>query len=245
MIGTGTLINVVAILLGSVIGVLVGNRLQVPTRELITQVLGFITALAAVDALKELWSTGFTSALPKGWPLLILLFSLLLSAILGSALRIEGRLDSAGIWLRSRFSHGDESTFLEGFVTATLIFAIGPLAILGSMSDGMRTGIAQLTLKSTLDFFAAMAFASTLGWGVAASIIPVGLYQGGWTAVGWFAGSVLSQYQIAAMTISGGVLLLGISLRLMKVKEIAVGNLLTVLAIAPLAATIAHHIMKH
>jgi len=113
------------------------------------------------------------------------------------------------------------------------------------MSDGMRTGIAQLTLKSTLDFFAAMAFASTLGWGVAASIIPVAIYQGAWTAVGWFAGSVLSGYQISAMTISGGVLLFGISLRLLKVKEVAVGNLLPVLAIAPIAATIAHHLMKH
>ena len=244
MVGSGTLINIAAILLGSVIGVLVGNKLRAGTRELITQVLGFITTLAAADAVKDLWSPTFKAALPKGWPLLILLFSLLLAAIVGSSLRIEGRLDSAGIWLRQRFARGEESTFLEGFVSATLIFAIGPLAILGSMSDGMRTGIAQLTLKSTLDFFASMAFASTLGWGVAASIIPVAIYQGGWTAVGWFAGSVLSDYQVSAMTISGGVLLLGIALRLLKIKDIAVGNLLPVLAIAPIAATIAHHLMR-
>ena len=241
MFGLGTIINVVAILLGSTVGVLAGNRLRIATRDLITQILGFITALAAVDAMKELWAPQYISSLPKGWPLLILLFSLLLAAILGSALRIEARLDSVGVWLRTKFARGDESTFLEGFVTATLIFAIGPLAILGSMSDGMHTGISQLTLKSILDFFASMAFASTLGWGVAASVIPVGLYQAGWTLVGWFAGSILADYQISAMTISGGILLLGISLRLLKLKEVAIGNLLPVLAIAPIAATIAHH----
>ena len=241
MIGAGTLINIVAILLGSTVGIVAGNRLRSGTRELITQILGFITILAAADAVKELWSTSYKAALPQGWTLLGLLSSLLFAAIIGSALRIEERLDSFGIWLRTRFSRGDDSTFLEGFVTSTLIFAIGPLAILGSMSDGMGTGIDQLTLKSTLDFFASMAFASTLGWGVAASIIPVGLYQGFWTVIGWFAGSVLSGYQISAMTISGGVLLFGIGLRLLKIKDVAVGNLLPVLAIAPIVATIAHH----
>ena len=240
MIGLGTLLNIAGIALGSAFGVLAGNRLRLPTRELITQVLGFITALAAVDAVKGLWDKSFTAALPKGWSLLVLLFSFLLAAILGSWLRIEARLDAVGIWLRRKFAQAEESNFLEGFITATLIFVIGPLAILGSMSDGMRNGISQLVLKSTLDFFAAMAFASTLGWGVAASLIPVGIYQGLWTLAGWFAGSVLAAYQIAAMTICGGVLLLGISLRLLKVKEVAVGNLLPVLAIAPILATIAH-----
>jgi hypothetical protein len=240
MIGLGTLLNIAAIGIGSAIGVFAGNRLRIATRDLITQVLGFTTVLAAVDAVKGLWEKSYTSALPRGWSLLVLLFALLLAAILGSWLGIEARLDSMGIWLREKFSQGEESNFLEGFITATLIFAIGPLAILGSMSDGMRTGIAQLILKSTLDFFAAMAFASTLGWGVAASIIPVGIYQGVWTAVGWFAGSILADYQIAAMTISGGILLLAIAMRLLKLKDVAVGNLLPVLVVAPLLATAAH-----
>jgi uncharacterized membrane protein YqgA involved in biofilm formation len=117
---------------------------------------------------------------------------------------------------------------------------IGPLAILGSVSDGMSQGIDQLILKSSLDFFAAMAFASTLGWGVAASAIPVAIYQGFWTVIGFAAGSVLSQYQIDAMTICGGLMLVGIALRLLDIKKIPVANLLPALVIAPTIATVLH-----
>ena len=98
----------------------------------------------------------------------------------------------------------------------------------------MSTGIDQLVLKSTLDFFASMAFAASLGWGVAASAIPVGIYQGFWTLIGVGLGSILSGYQVDAMTATGGVLLLGIGLKLLKIKEIAVGNLLPALVVAPL-----------
>jgi uncharacterized membrane protein YqgA involved in biofilm formation len=104
----------------------------------------------------------------------------------------------------------------------------------------MSQGIDQLILKSSLDFFAAMAFASTLGWGVAASAIPVAIYQGAWTILGLAIGSVLSQYQIDAMTICGGLMLVGIALRLLDIKKIAVANLLPALVIAPLLATLLH-----
>jgi uncharacterized membrane protein YqgA involved in biofilm formation len=122
------------------------------------------------------------------------------------------------------------------------LFVIGPLAILGSVSDGMSQGLDQLILKSSLDFFAAMAFASTLGIGVMASIIPVGIYQGFWTVIGFFAGSVLEQYQIDAMTICGGLMLVGIGLRLLNIKKISVANLLPALVIAPILATVLHSI---
>ena len=128
---------------------------------------------------------------------------------------------------------------LRGFVTASLIFVIGPLAILGSISDGMSTGIDQLLLKSILDFFASIAFAATLGWGVAFSALPVAVYQGAWTLVGLFLGSVLEGYQVLAMTATGGVLLLGIALRLLRIKEIAIGDLLPALAFAPVLALLA------
>ena len=125
---------------------------------------------------------------------------------------------------------------MEGFLDASLLFAIGPLAILGSISDGMGNGIDQLILKSVLDGFASMAFASSLGWGVAASIIPVGIYQGLWTVVGLSLGNIMSDYQIDAMTITGGILLLAIGFRLLKIKNIPVGNLLPALFLAPLVA---------
>jgi uncharacterized membrane protein YqgA involved in biofilm formation len=239
-IGLGTVINLAAILVGSSIGIAAGHRLKSNSQKSITDVLGLITLLGAVSALIPLWSTGFIGALPKGGPLLVILLSMLLGGAIGTALKLETRLDSFGETLRKKFRASSDSPFVEGFVTASLLFLIGPLAILGSVSDGMSQGIDQLLLKSSLDFFASMAFASTLGWGVAASIIPLGIYQGSWTLIGWLAGNVLEQYQIDAMTIAGGLMLVGIGLRLLDIKKIAVANLLPALAIAPIVATIAH-----
>ena len=238
--GVGTLINVVAILIGSSIGILAGARITKKSQSLITDVLGSITALGAASALSPLWSPTFEAALPKSSALLVILASMVIGGLMGSALSLETRLDAFGENLRKRFKASQESPFVEGFVTASLLFVIGPLAILGSVSDGMSQGIDQLILKSSLDFFAAMAFASTLGWGVAASAIPVAIYQGFWTIIGLAAGSVLSQYQIDAMTICGGLMLVGISLRLLDIKRIPVANLLPALVIAPALATVLH-----
>jgi uncharacterized membrane protein YqgA involved in biofilm formation len=238
--GVGTLINVVAILIGSSIGILAGTRITKKSQSLITDVLGLITALGAASALAPLWSPTFQASLPKSSALLVILASMLIGGLIGSALSLENRLDAFGENLRKRFKASQESPFVEGFVSASLLFVIGPLAILGSVSDGMSQGIDQLILKSSLDFFAAMAFASTLGWGVAASAIPVAIYQGFWTIIGLAAGSVLSQYQIDAMTICGGLMLVGISLRLLDIKRIPVANLLPALVIAPTIATVLH-----
>ena len=239
-IGAGTLVNVIAILAGSSLGIAAGARLTKKSQSLITDVLGLITALGAASALSPLWSPIFESSLPQGSTLLVILASMLLGGLLGSALSLETRLDSFGENLRKRFRASQESPFVEGFVSASLLFVIGPLAILGSVSDGMSQGIDQLILKSSLDFFAAMAFASTLGWGVAASAIPVAIYQGAWTILGLALGSILSQYQIDAMTICGGLMLVGIALRLLDIKKIAVANLLPALVIAPVLATLLH-----
>jgi uncharacterized membrane protein YqgA involved in biofilm formation len=238
--GVGTVINVGAILIGASLGILAGARITKKSQSLITDVLGLITALGAASALSPLWSPIFEAALPKSSALLVILASMLIGGLIGSALSLETRLDTFGENLRKRFKASQESPFVEGFVTASLLFVIGPLAILGSVSDGMSQGIDQLILKSSLDFFAAMAFASTLGWGVAASAIPVAIYQGFWTIIGLAAGSVLSQYQVDAMTICGGLMLVGISLRLLDIKRIPVANLLPALVIAPALATVLH-----
>lgn len=238
--GLGTLINICTIVAGAGIGVAIGSRISDKLRNLVTDILGLVTLLAAASALTPLWSARYISALPKGWALLCVLGSLLIGALIGSALHLEEKLEVLGENLRKRFRASKESPFIEGFVSSSLLFAIGPLAILGSISDGMGTGIDQLILKSTLDFFAAMAFATSLGWGVAASSIPVGIYQGIWTVVGVGLGSILADYQIAAMTICGGLMLLSIALRLLKIKEVAVANLLPALAIAPVFALLVH-----
>jgi len=234
LIGLGTLINVLTIIAGATVGVFAGSRLNMKTRELITDVLGLITILAAASAVIPLFTEKYSQSLPQGWSLLSILASLLIGGLIGSALKLEERLEKLVKNLRKKFGAKSEGTFVEGFVSSSLLFVIGPLAILGSISDGMGTGIDQLALKSILDFFAAIAFAASLGWGVAASAIPVGVYQGIWTVIGFALGSILAQYQIDAMTIVGGLMLLSIGLRLLRIKEVAVGNLLPALAIAPI-----------
>ena len=238
--GSGTVLNILTIVIGGALGVFIGAKISEKLRNLVTDVLGCVTIISAADALSAYWDVELQESMPKGWVILVVIFSLLVGALIGSALAIEDRLEFLGNKLKSRFSKNGSSNFVEGFVSASLIFAIGPLAILGSISDGMGTGIDQLVLKSTLDGFAALAFAASLGWGVALSALPVGIYQFAWTAVGLFLGAIVTNYQVAAMTAVGGILLIGISLRLLRIKQIAVGNLLPALALAPLFALAAH-----
>lgn len=239
-VGFGTLLNVIGIVGGTAVGVLFGNRIPEKTRRLITDALGCVTMLAAVDALREIWNPRFISSLPKGWTILTVLASLLLGALVGALLHIEERLERFGTALRSRFSQNEKGSFLDGFMAASLLFAIGPLAILGSISDGMGNGHQQLILKSTLDCITSIAFGATFGWGVAFSFIPVGIYQGMWTVAGWGLGNVMNDFQVGAMTAVGGILLVGISLRVLEIKYISVGDLLPAIFFAPLVATMAH-----
>lgn len=235
--GVGTIFNVITIVLGAFIGIFVGEKLREKSRELITDALGLVTILGAAAAIIPLFNTQYTSKVPNGWSTMPILMALLFGGLIGSALKIEDRFEELGNFLRRRF-RSKQNTFVEGFLSSSLLFVIGPLAILGSISDGMGNGIDQLTLKSILDGFAAMAFASSLGWGVAASAIPVGIYQGAWTAVGFFLGNIMEPYQVDAMTITGGLLLLGIGLRLLKIKMIQVGNFLPALFFAPIFASL-------
>ena len=239
-VGLGTVINVLAIVIGSALGIFAGAKFKEEVRDLITTVLGFVTLMAAADALRELWNPAFTDELPKGWAILALLISLLLGALIGTALDIEKRLEVFGVKLKKRFDPHGSTPFVDGFVSASLLFVIGPMAILGSISDGMGSGINLLALKSILDGVTSIAFAATLGWGVAVSALPVGLYQFAWTGVGLVLGSVLPEYQILGMTVTGGILLLGISFRMLKIKQVPVGNLLPALFLAPIIAGVLH-----
>ena len=238
--GMGTTLNIITIIIGGSLGVFIGAKISQKLRDLILDALGCVTIISAADALLDFWDPNFQNSMPRGWALLVVVFSLIFGAVLGSFWRIEERLELFGNRLKVRFSKGDNHNFVEGFVTSSLIFVIGPLAILGSISDGMGTGIDQLVLKSTLDGFAALAFAASLGWGVVLSSIPVGVYQFAWTAIGLLLGAILADYQVLAMTSVGGILLIGISLKLLRIKTIETGNLLPALALAPLLALLAH-----
>jgi len=258
VIGLGTVLNIATILIGATLGVLIGNRLPERTTRVVTDALGLITIVLGGLNVMALADRDFVAAVGSGLTLLIVLGALLIGGIAGSLLNIEQRLESFGGWLQRRFSSRSNVTggsagnsaansaansagnsagkerFITGFVDASLVFCIGPLAILGALSDGTGNGIEQLALKSTLDGFAALAFAAALGWGVAASALPVGLWQGLLTLLAFWLGSVMSAAVIAAITATGGVLLLGIGLRLLKIRQIAVGDLLPALIVAPL-----------
>jgi len=234
----GTLINVVAILIGTTLGTLIGSRIPNRTRTLVTDALGLVSFLAAAGAASSMWNSDFVRAVGDGWPILVVLASLLIGGLIGSALRIEDRLNGLGKLLERKFSKTGDDNFVAGFVSASLIFCVGPMAILGSISDGLGEGNSLLILKSVMDGFAAIAFAAALGWGVGASALSVLVYQGAWSAVGFALGSILSEYQIAAMTSVGGLLLVGIGMRLLNFKIIAIGDLLPALAVAPLIAAL-------
>lgn len=232
------MINVTTIIIGTAIGVGIGSKIPNRTRTLITDALGLVTFVSGASACAALWNSSYIDAVGGGKPVLITLGALLIGGVLGSTFRLEDRLEGVGARLKNRFSRGDDSNFITGFVSASLIFVIGPMAILGSISDGLGKGNELLVLKSIMDGFAAIAFAAALGWGVAASAISVLIYQGAWSAVGAFLGTVLQNYQIDAITGVGGLLLIGIGLKLLDIKSIAIGDMLPALLVAPILAIV-------
>lgn len=234
-IGLGTVANVVTVAAGAGLGLLLGDRIPQRTRDTITDVLGLITMVLGIASALTLSSPAMTDAVGSGTPMLIVLGSLLIGAVVGSGLRIEDRLEGAADRLHRRFAGtGEAGTFISAVVTPTLLFCVGPLTILGSLSDGLGRGAEQLLVKAVLDGFAAIAFASSLGWGVLFSAGAVGLLQGGLTLAAFLLGDLFTAAQIDALTATGGVILIGLGMRLLNLKNIPVGDLLPALVVAPI-----------
>ncbi len=242
--GLGTVINVLTVIVGSLVGMAVGGRFPEHTRAVVTDALGLTTLLIAGLSALSVTDPALADATGAGAPVLIVLGSLLVGGITGSLLGIERRLEglagavqrrvARSTWGARDEGHEARERFIEGWLGASLLFCVGPLTILGSLSDGLGTGIEQLTLKSVLDGFAAMAFASTFGIGVLFSAVSVAVVQGSLTVVGVLLGSVLPDAHIAALTATGGLMLVGIGIRLLRVREVPVGDLLPALLVAPL-----------
>ncbi|MCW2724547.1 MAG: hypothetical protein JWN35_1468 [Frankiales bacterium] len=235
--GSGTALNVVTILVGSGLGVALRGRLPTRTRDTVTDALGLVTLVIGGLNLASLGDEAYRRAVSPSGTLLVVLGAMLIGGIVGSLLQLEHRLEQVGSWLQRRLA-GDGSSesrarFVEGFVDASLVFVIGPLAVLGSLSDGLGRGIDQLALKATLDGFASLAFAASLGWGVAASALSVGIVQGSLTLLGALLGGLLPAALVSAVTATGGVLLLGVGLRLLQIKPVPVGDMLPALIVAP------------
>ncbi|MFP5334196.1 MAG: DUF554 domain-containing protein [Actinomycetes bacterium] len=238
MVGAGTALNVLAVLAGSGIGLLLGHRLPQHTRDVVTDGLGLVTLLVAALSAAAVLDQALTDAVGTSAPVLIVLGAVLVGGISGSLVRIEDRLRGVGGALQRRLGGRDRGDaarerFVQGFLTASLLFCVGPLTVLGSLSDGLGLGIDQLALKSVLDGFASVAFAASLGVGVMASALSVAVVQGGLTLAGFLLGDLLPAAHVAALTATGGLLLVGVAVRLLRIREVPVGDLLPALLVAP------------
>ncbi|MGJ7442947.1 DUF554 family protein [Aquipuribacter sp. MA13-6] len=255
-IGAGTVLNVLTVLLGGTVGLLLGSRLPERVRLVAMDALGLGTLSIAVLSILDVTSPELTDAVGPG-AALVVIGSALLGGIIGALLRVESRLEQLGHVLRavllrgraapeadgdteahgstdagSRTARGD-TRFVEGFVTASLVFCVGPLTVLGSINDGLGRGIDELAVKSLLDGVAAAAFASALGSGVLLSALSVAVVQGTLTLVGFLLGDLLDAAQVAALSATGGLVLLGVGLRLLRLRDVPVGDLLPALVVAP------------
>jgi uncharacterized protein len=249
--GAGTLLNIAAVLAGTAAGVMLGGRLPDRVRVTVMQGLGLFTIFLGV---REALLTRNA---------LLLLGALLLGGLVGELARVEDRLASAGRRIEARLGRsvdrdvpehiadpeqatpehvpddepsagtGSRSRFVEGYVVASLVFCVGPLTILGSIQDVLDGDIDLLATKSALDGFAALAFATTLGWGVAASVVTIAVFQGGLTASAALVEGVLTDRMVDEMSAVGGLLLVGIGLRLLDLAEVRVASFLPGIVFAP------------
>jgi uncharacterized membrane protein YqgA involved in biofilm formation len=240
---TGTLLNIAAVLLGGTIGLLFGSRLPERLKSTVIAGMGLFTAAVGIKMFLETQNP------------LFVLGGLLIGALLGEWRRIEDGLQALGGWLEKRVYRKQESglenrfapsrDFVRGFLTASLLFCVGPMAILGSIQDGLTGNYELLAIKSVLDGFAALAFASSLGPGVLFSALVILFYQGGLSLLAAQLDTVVTDTMMAEMTATGGVILVGIAVSsLLEIKKMRVGNFLPALFIAPLLVWLAEVIQK-
>jgi len=220
---TGTFINVAAILIGGTIGLFFGSRIPERFKNTVIAGMGLFTAALGLQMFFKSENS------------LIVLGALIIGALLGEWIGIEDGLQAFGQMLEKRFSRDAETEFVRGFMVSSLLFCIGPIAILGSIQDGLTGDYKLLAVKSTLDGFASIAFASTLGVGVLFSSLIILIYQGGVSLLAHQLNAIVTDPMMAEMTATGGVILMGVAFsNLLEIKKIRVGNFLPALAVAPL-----------
>jgi len=234
---TGTLLNIATVLVGTSLGLLAGARVPRRMQESLTTGLGFFTLIVAASMALRIFTD------PAGRPgyELAVLAALLLGVAVGELLRLHDGLEALGARFQRRLTRGEgsPSRIAEGFVTASLVFCVGPLTILGSLDNGLRGDITLLATKSLLDGVAAVAFAAALGPGVYLSVITVLVVQGGISGGAFLLTDLMDGPTILAITAAGGLILLGVGLRLLELKPVRVANFLPALVLAPLFVRLA------
>jgi len=228
MWATGTLLNLLTVLVGGLTGTVLGDRLPPRLRENVVAGVGIFVAVMGVKFAIDTAS------------LLYLLAAILIGGIIGSLAGIERRLNELGAAIQRRFAApGGTSTIAEAFVTASIVFCVGPLTFLGAIRNGLTGDASLLAIKSVLDGFTAIAFAATLGWGVLLSLAVILVYQGGLAAGASLFASLLSDAQLREMNATGGLLLVGVGLKLLRLRDVQVADYLPAIVVAPLLVAIA------
>lgn len=217
----GTIVNVVAVLVGSGIGLAVGNRLPERLQRIITTGLGLSVLLIGVQMALKVQN------------MLVVIASMVLGGLIGEFLGIEAGLERAGEWLKARARTGS-GTFVTGYVTASLVFCVGPMTIVGSIQEGMSGNAEIIYMKSMLDGAASIAFASSLGVGVSFAAITVLVLQGALTLLGKQLAFLLRPEILSELTATGGLLILAIGFLLLEVKRLRVANFLPALVVTVL-----------
>jgi uncharacterized membrane protein YqgA involved in biofilm formation len=217
---SGTLINIASVTAGTVLGRLIGARLPQRFQDMILQGLGLAVLLLGI-------LNGQQTKNP-----LYVLGGILVGSLIGEALDIDGGLQRLGDWVQARIGR-DGSRISEAFVTTSLLFCVGPLTILGSIQNGLSGDNQSLVFKSTLDGFAAFAFSSALGWGVILSVVTIAIFQGGLSLGAGLLQNVVDKPMVAEMSAVGGLIILAIGLKLLKIVELRIGNFLPALFVAP------------
>ncbi|MCD8028609.1 MAG: DUF554 domain-containing protein [Erysipelotrichaceae bacterium] len=230
MIGLGTIVNTIAIIIGSLIGMIIKGGLQQKYQDILLQALGLATMFIGLSgAMAGMLNVSDGTIETQGSMLLI--GSLVFGAIVGEWIDIELRLEQLGEWLQNKVKIKNDSHFVEGFVTASLVVCIGAMAIVGALQDGLQGDPSTLFAKFILDFVIVMIFASTLGIGVAFSALPIFIYEGGITLFATFISPFLTQTVISNLSFVGSVLIFGVGINLCFGKKIKVGNLLPAMII--------------
>ncbi len=223
---TGTIINVILILLGGFLGLLLGNRLSEKIRYTVMMALGLFT-----------FAYGVRLFIDSGNALVVLI-SMLFGVLLGEWWRIEDGLSHLGVFLEKRFNRNkgiESGKFIRGFLTASLLFTIGPMAILGSIQDGLTGDFNTLVIKGIMDGFASIAFASSLGVGVLFSSLVILFYQGALSLLATQLQFIMSDQVLIEFSAIGGIMLMGIAISsLLEVKKIRVANFLPGFVVLPL-----------
>lgn len=222
---TGTIINVATILLGGFFGLLLGNRMPEKVRYTVMMSLGLFTLAYGVRLFMQ---TGNA---------LVVLISMLIGVLFGEWWRIEDGLSHLGVYLEKKFNRNkgiESAKFIHGFLTASLLFSIGPMAILGSIQDGLTGDFNTLVIKAIMDGFAAIAFASSLGIGVLFSSLVILVYQGGISLLATQLQFIMSDQVLAEFSAIGGIMLMGIAVSsLLEIKKIRVANFLPGFIVLP------------